>query len=79
VAQQEPEPSDQAAEVVADSGEDGIGSVASTVPQIVSAHAMLGCEMADHGFDGGPAAQLAFDAGCHTSRFSAIGAFFYRQ
>jgi len=52
VAQQEPEPSDQAAEVVADSGEDGVGSVASAVPQIVSAHAMLGFEMADHGFDG---------------------------
>ena len=25
---------------------------------------MLGLEMADHGLDGGPSAQLAFDLGC---------------
>jgi len=65
LAQQKPEPSDQAAEVVADGGEDGVGGVAPTIPEIVTAHAMLDFEMADHGFDGGPAAQLAFDLGCH--------------
>ena len=64
-AQQEPEPSDQAAEVVADGGEDGVGGVAPTVPEIVAAHAVLGFEMADDRLDGGPAAQLAFDLGCH--------------
>jgi hypothetical protein len=46
-------------------GQDGVGSVAPTVPEIVAAHAVLGFEMADHGFDCGPAAQLAFDRGCH--------------
>ena len=52
LAQQKPEPSDQAAEVVADGGEDGVGSIAPTVPQIVAAHAVLGFEMTDHGLDG---------------------------
>jgi hypothetical protein len=28
---------------------------------------MLGLEMADHRFNGEPAAHLAFDPGCHTS------------
>jgi len=28
---------------------------------------MLGLEMADHGFDGYPAAQLAFDLACDTA------------
>jgi hypothetical protein len=67
VAQQKPEPADQAAEIVAGGGEDGVGSIAPTEPEIVSAHAVLGFEMADDGLDGGPAAQLAFDPGCHTS------------
>jgi hypothetical protein len=56
LAQQKPEPADQAAEVVAGGGEDGVGGVAPTVPEIVAAHAVLGFEMADDGFDGGPAA-----------------------
>ena len=29
-------------------------------------HAMLGLEVPDDGFDGGPAPHLAFDLGCHT-------------
>ena len=56
MAQQKPEPSDQAAEVVADGGEDGVGSVTSTIPEIVATHAVLGFEMADHRLNGGPAA-----------------------
>ena len=67
MAQQEPEPVDQATEVVADSCLDGVGGIAPTLPEIISARAMLGFEMADHGLDGGPAAQLALDIGCHTS------------
>jgi hypothetical protein len=55
LTQQEPEPADQATEVVSDGCEDSVGSVASTVPEVVAIHAMLGFEMADHGFDGGPA------------------------
>ena len=65
LAQQKPEPSDQATEVVADSCEDGVCRIAPTEPEIVSAHAMLGLEMADHGFDRGPAAKLALDLGRH--------------
>src|SRR3979411_2163209 len=67
MAQQKPEPADQAAEVVAGGGEDGVGSVAPTGPEIVAAHAVLGFEMADDGFDGGPAAQFALDPGRHPS------------
>jgi hypothetical protein len=67
LAQQKPEPVDQATEVVADGGEDSVGSVAPTEPEIVSVHAMLGLEMADHRLDGGAAAQLAFDAGRHAA------------
>ena len=33
----------------------GVGSITPTEPEIVSAHAMLGFEMADHGLYGGPA------------------------
>ena len=56
LAQQKPEPADQTTEVVADSCEYSVGSIAPTIPEIVSAHAMLSFEMADHRFDGGPAA-----------------------
>jgi hypothetical protein len=37
------------------------------VPEIVAAHTVLGFEMADHGLDGGPAAQLALDRRRHSS------------
>ena len=67
MAQQEPQPSDQAAEVVADCGEDGIGGVAASEPEIIAAHAVFGLEMADDGFDGGPAAQFALDLWGHPS------------
>ena len=56
MAQQKPDPSDEATEVVSDSCEDGVGGIAATVPEVVSAHAMLGFEMADHRLDSGPAA-----------------------
>ena len=67
LAQQQAEPADQAAEVVAGGGEDGVGGVAPTVPEIVAAHSVLGFEMADDGLDSGPAAQFTFDSGCHPS------------
>ena len=54
--QQKPEPADEAAEVVAGGGEDGVGCVAATEPEIIAAHAVLGFEMADDGLDGGSAA-----------------------
>jgi len=63
LAQQETEPSDEAAEVVASGGEDGVAGVALPVPEIVAAHTVLGLEMADDGLDGGSAAQFALDPG----------------
>ncbi|MGY2932970.1 hypothetical protein ACVWZ6_002572 [Bradyrhizobium sp. GM6.1] len=67
MAQQEAEPTDEAAEVVAGGGEDGVGGVSLPEPEIVAAHAVLGLEMADDGFDGSPAAQFALDLGRHPS------------
>ena len=67
MAQQKPEPADQAAEVVAGGGKDGIVGIALAEPEIVATHAVLGFEMADNGLDGRPAAQFAFDLGRHPS------------
>ncbi|SIO37344.1 hypothetical protein SAMN05443247_04553 [Bradyrhizobium erythrophlei] len=67
LAQQNPEPADRAAEVVADGGEDGVIGVAAPEPEIVAAHAVLGFEMADDGLDGGPAAEFALDLRRHPS------------
>ena len=56
LAQQKPEPADQAAEVVAGGGEDGVVGVAAPEPEIVAAHEVLGLGMTNDGLDGGPAA-----------------------
>ncbi|MGY4333571.1 hypothetical protein ACVWWG_007988 [Bradyrhizobium sp. LB7.2] len=53
MAQQQAEPADEATEVVASGGEDGVGGVVAAEPEIIAAHAVLGLEMADDGFDGG--------------------------
>ena len=37
-----PEPADEAAEVVADGGEDGVGGVAVPEPEIVAAEVVVG-------------------------------------
>ena len=65
--QQNPEPTDEASEVVAGGCEDGVGGVAAPEPEIVAAHAVLGLEMADDGLHGGPAAQFALDLRRHPS------------
>ena len=67
MAPQKAEPPDEAAEVVAGGGEDGIVGIAVSEPEIIAAHAVLGFEMADDGLDGGPAAQFALDLRCHPS------------
>ncbi len=58
---QESQPFEQAREVVASGGEDGVGGVALGSGEVVSAHAMLGFGVSDDRFDRGAAAQLAFD------------------
>jgi hypothetical protein len=49
------EPFEQAAEVVAGGGEDGVGGVAVGSGEVVSAHAVLGLGVANDRFDGGTA------------------------
>ena len=60
-AQQNPEPLDEAAEVVAGGGEDGVVEVAIAVGEIVAAHSVLVLEMADDWLDGRAATHLSFD------------------
>lgn len=52
LAQQQAEPADEAAEVVAGRCEEGVDGVALAVPRIIAIHAMLGFEMADDRFEG---------------------------
>src|SRR5712664_568055 len=66
-AQQNPEPLDEAAEVVAGGGEDGVVKVAISVSEIVAAHSVLVLEMADDGLDGRAATHLSFDRRGHAA------------
>ena len=59
--QQESQPLEQAAEVVAGGGEDGVGGVAVGSGKIVSAHAVFGLGVADDRFDRRAAAEFAFN------------------
>jgi hypothetical protein len=70
LVRQEPEPSNEAAEVVAGGYENGVGNVAVMELKIVAAHAVFGLEIADDGFDGGSATLRALDLGCHPSLLS---------
>ena len=58
-AQKFPQPPDQAAEVVADRGEDGVIEVAVAVGEIVAAHSVVFLEMANDGLNGGAASHLS--------------------
>ena len=57
------QPAQEQAEVVAGSGEHGVDAIALGALEIVTAHAVLGLEMADDRLDGGSAAHLAPDRG----------------
>ena len=59
--QHEGQPFEQAAEVVAGGGKDGVGGVAVGPGEIVSAHAMLGFGVSDDRFDRRAAGEFAFD------------------
>ena len=63
MAQQEPQPPDEEAEVVTGGGKHGVGGVAGAVGEIIAAHAVLFLEMADDGLDGGSPSHLALDLG----------------
>jgi hypothetical protein len=59
--QQKPQPSDEAAEVVAGGGEHGVDGITARVGEIVAAQAVILFEMPDHRLDGGAALELALD------------------
>ena len=67
MAHQQAEPADEATEVVAGDGENGVGGVPLAEPEIIAAQAVLGFEMADDRLDGGPVAQFALDLARHSS------------
>ena len=52
---------------MSDGGEDGVGGIASGSHEIAAAGMSLGFHMADHGLDGGAAAQFAFDGAEHAT------------
>ena len=59
--QQESQPFEQASEVVAGGGEDGVSGVAVGSDEIVPAHAVLGFGVSDDRLDRGSAPEFAFD------------------
>ena len=60
-AQEIPQPGEDAAEVVSDGGEDGVGGITGAAFEIAAAEVAFGLHVADDGLDGGSASQLAFD------------------
>ena len=55
------QPCEDEAEIVADGGEDGIGGISGSAFEMAAAEVSFGLHVADHGFDGGSAAEFAFD------------------
>ncbi len=46
---------------MADGGEDDVGSISVAAFEVTAAEMAVGFHVADHGLDGGSAAELAFD------------------
>ena len=65
-----PQPCEDAAEVVADCREDSVGGVAGAAFEIAPAEVTFGFEVADHGLDRGSSSQLAFDDAEHAALLS---------
>ena len=61
LAQESPQPGEDASEVVSDGGEDGVGGIAGATFEIAAAEVAFGLHVADHGLDGGSTSQFAFD------------------
>jgi hypothetical protein len=70
LAQKNPQPCEDAAEVVADCREDSVGGVAGAAFEIAPAEVTFGLEVADHGLDRGSSSQLAFDDAEHAALLS---------
>jgi hypothetical protein len=60
-AQQDPQPGEDEAQVVADCGEDGVRGVAGTALEVAAAEVAVGFHVSDHSLDGGSAPQFALD------------------
>lgn len=54
---------------MADGAEDDVGSVSGAAFEIAATEVAVVFQVADHGLDGGAAAQLAFDAAEHAAAF----------
>jgi hypothetical protein len=61
LSQREPEPPNEAAKVVTDSRENGIGGIAHAVPEVTAAHSMPGLEVVDDRLGSGAPSQLTLD------------------
>jgi len=59
--QDSPQPSEDSSEVIADSGEDGVGGIAVAAFEVAAAEVTFGLHVADHGLDCGSTSQFAFD------------------
>ena len=57
----EPQPGEDASEVIADRGQDGVGGIAGTAFEVAAAEMTFGFHVADPGLDGGSTSQFAFD------------------
>jgi hypothetical protein len=60
-AQKIAQPGEDAAEIVANGGEDDVGGIASAALEIAAAEVAFGLQVADHGLDGGSVSQPALD------------------
>jgi len=52
---------------VTDRAEDGVDGIANSTLEVTAAEVTIGFHMADHGFDGGAASELAFDGTKHAA------------
>src|SRR4029077_3363811 len=71
-AQQDPQPGEDEAQVVADCGEDGVRGVAGTALEVAAAEVAVGFHVSDHSLDGGSAPQFALDDAEDAARIGRI-------
>ena len=60
-SQKNPQPGEDAPEVVADGAEDGVCGIAGATLEVAATEMAFGLHVADHGLDGGSAPQFALD------------------
>src|SRR5262249_34836121 len=70
-AQQDLQPGEDEAQVVADCGEDGVRGVAGTVLEVAAAEVAVGFHVSDHSLDGAGGFEIAMNI-CHGGRVIAM-------